>query len=155
MRTRGQYKDDFRRFFDELFYEKQKQYKDQIRKRIVATLPEKHDVQAVEEEVDQKYADMTDYRKDIPAKEMEYVTEFLDKFIFDTGGKYEDQVDLKLTLKALPVRVDSTSFRRVELFHFQKLQDAIIAYQNNSQDELFLFYDGKNKTRLRKLRMKA
>jgi len=61
---------------------------------------------------------MTDYRKDIPAKEMEYVTEFLDKFIFDTGGKYEDQVDLKLTLKALPVRVDSTSFRRVELFHF-------------------------------------
>jgi hypothetical protein len=75
---------------------------------------------------------MTDFRKDIPEKEMEYVTSFLDKFMFDTGGKHPLQVDLKLALKALPVRVDSTSFRRVELFHFNKMQNAITAYQNNS-----------------------
>jgi len=58
-------------------------------------------------------------------------------------------------LKALPVRVDRTSYRRVELFSFKTLQEAIIAFLNADQDELFQFYDSKNKTRLRKLRMKA
>lgn len=58
-------------------------------------------------------------------------------------------------MKALPVRVDRTSYRRVELFSFKTLQEAIIAFLNADQDELFQFYDSKNKTRLRKLRMKA
>lgn len=86
---------------------------------------------------------------------MEYVKEFLDRFIFDTGGKYENQVDLILALKALPVRIDAQNYRRVELFNFKTLQAAIIAFLNGDPDELFSFYDGKNKTRLRKLRMKA
>ena len=151
---RGKYKDDFRSYFQDLYDGKVSQYKEQIRKRVIMRLGDK-DMVAVEEQVDTKFNDMTDHKKDIPEGEMKYVKGFLEKFIFDTGGKYEDQVDLKLCLKALPVRVDSTSFRRVELFNFKKMQDAIIAHQNNDQDELFQFYDGKNKTRLRKLRMKA
>ena len=51
--------------------------------------------------------------------------------------------------------MDRTSYRRVELFSFKTLQEAIIAFLNADQDELFQFYDSKNKTRLRKLRMKA
>ena len=43
----------------------------------------------------------------------------------------------------------------MELFSFKTLQEAIIAFLNADQDELFQFYDSKNKTRLRKLRMKA
>jgi len=35
------------------------------------------------------------------------------------------------------------------------MQASLIAYQNEDQDELFKFYDNRNKTRLRKLRDKA
>jgi hypothetical protein len=54
----------------------------------------------------------------IPDHEQEIIHNFLEKFIFDTGGKYTELVDLKLALKALPVRVDRKNCYKVDLFAF-------------------------------------
>ena len=91
----------------------------------------------------------------MPKEEEKIVRDIVNLFTFDTDGKYQDQVDLNLALKALPVRVDEENCYRVELFQFKNMQSAIIACQNNEQDMLFKFYDSRNKNRLRKLQTRA
>mmetsp|Transcript_34489 Transcript_34489/g.45365 ORF Transcript_34489/g.45365 Transcript_34489/m.45365 type:complete len:90 (+) Transcript_34489:580-849(+) len=83
------------------------------------------------------------------------VQEIIQKFIFDSDSKHPNQVDLCLTLKALPARIDESNCYRVELFNFPAMQQAIIACQNQEQDMLFKFYDNRNKNRLRKLLTQA
>ena len=48
--------------------------------------------------------------------------------MFDVDSKHQDQVDLVLTLKALPVRVDEHNAYRVKLFNFAGMQLSIISY---------------------------
>lgn len=91
----------------------------------------------------------------VPEDEVEIVEGFLEKFMFETDSKHQNQIDLYLTLKALPCRVDESNCYRMSLFDFPMQQLSIIANQNTDQDELFKFYDNRNKTRLRKLRTKA
>jgi hypothetical protein len=48
------------------------------------------------------------------------VSDFLELFVFSgTSAKKGDQIDLKLTLKALPARIDDTNVNRVILFDFR------------------------------------
>lgn len=53
-----------------------------------------------------------------------------------TGGsaKKGDQIDLKLTLKSLPTRIDEKNAERVDLYDFKMIQLSLIAYQNKNQD---------------------
>ena len=44
---------------------------------------------------------------------------------------------------------------RIALLNFNMLQMSLIAFQNDDQDELFQYYDDRNKQRLRKLNAKA
>ena len=87
----------------------------------------------------------------VPEDEIKIVEGIIEKFVFETDGKHQDQVDLSLTLKALPARVDENNCYRIELFNYAAMQKAIIAFQNTEQDMLFKFYDNRNKNRLRKL----
>lgn len=64
-------------------------------------------------------------------------------------------MDLCLTLKALPAKVDESNCYRIDLFDFPNMQTAIIAFQNKEQDMLFKFYDARNKNRMRKLLTRA
>ena len=96
-----------------------------------------------------------DREKEVPEGETEIVEAFLDNFIFDTNNKRQNQVNLNLMLKAMPARVDEFNCKRMPLFAFRIIQNSLIAYQNEDQDELFKFYDNRNKNRLRKLRNKA
>ena len=83
------------------------------------------------------------------------VETFLSCFIFATSSKIENQIDLNLILKALPVRVDKTNVYRIELFNFGSVQASLTAFTNTDQDERFKYFDDRNKARLRKLRIKA
>jgi hypothetical protein len=65
---------------------------------------------------------------DIPEIEQKIILKFLEKFIFEVGGKYVDLLDLKLALKALPVRVDRHNCYKVDLFDFKSMQYAIIEF---------------------------
>ena len=54
----------------------------------------------------------------VPDEETEIVEGIIEKFIFESDSKHEPQVDLCLTLKALPARVDELNAYRVEQFSF-------------------------------------
>lgn len=56
---------------------------------------------------------------------------------------------------ALPQYVDENNMNRCVLFNFGEVKKSLISFHNDDQDELFKFYDNKNKTRLRKLYNKA
>lgn len=96
-----------------------------------------------------------DREKEVPEAEVKIVEEFLSNFIFDTNNKRQNQINLNLMLKAMPARVDELNCKRMPLFAFRIIQNSLIAYQNEDQDELFKFYDNRNKNRIRKLRNKA
>ena len=82
------------------------------------------------------------------------VEDFLSHFIFATS-KAEDEIDLNLILKALPVRVEKSNVYRIDLFNFESVQASLTAFTNTDQDERFKYFDDRNNARLRKLRIKA
>lgn len=91
--------------------------------------------------------------RDIPQQEILLVDDFLQKFICiaDGGLASKDQVDITLVLKSLPARVDLQNLYRVEMIGFGVIQKALIAFQNDDQDELFTHYDNRSMQRLKKL----
>ena len=60
-----------------------------------------------------------------------------------------------MALKSLPEKVDEDNLARCELFNYGNTNTSIIAFNNNDQDELFKYYDNRNKKRLNKLSKKA
>jgi hypothetical protein len=57
------------------------------------------------------------------------VEDFLDKFVFisDTAIANE-QIDLNLALKALPLKVDENNIYRIDLMNFNMVQRSLIAF---------------------------
>ena len=94
--------------------------------------------------------------KQIPEAEIELISLFLEKFIYvSENTMITNSLDLKLTLRALPSKLDEYNVLRVELLNFSLIQRALISFQNQAQDELFTFYDHRSKMRLKKLNQKA
>ena len=92
----------------------------------------------------------------IPEDEIELINTILDSFILPSESiKKENEIDIKLALKSLPSVVDKHNCHRCESMNFSNTQKALIAYQNDDTDELFKFYDDRNKKRLYKLSKKA
>ena len=58
----------------------------------------------------------------VPPDEVEIVNAIIQRFIFDSDAKHPNQLDLTLTLKALPARIDESNCYRVELFDFPSMQ---------------------------------
>ena len=95
-------------------------------------------------------------RMKIPEEELQLVEDFLDKFVFvSETSTANEQLDLNLALKALPVKVDESNIYRIDLMNFNMVQRSLIAFQNNYQDELFEFYDNRSKQRLRRIIKRA
>lgn len=91
-----------------------------------------------------------------PEDELEIVENFLSKFCFEpSASSKKEQIDLKLALKAMPTRLDSSNYLRATYFNFKDTYVSLIAFNNQNQDQLFNYYDLRNKTRLRKLKEKA
>ena len=59
-------------------------------------------------------------------------------------------------MKAFPGRIDETNVYRCRgQFNFNLIDEAIIANNFDDQDELFKYFDDRNKTRLNKLLKKT
>jgi len=58
--------------------------------------------------------------KVIPPEEAELISNFLQKFVFVTDSTAE-QLDLKLALKVLPLRIDANNLYRVGLINFEMI----------------------------------
>ena len=100
-----------------------------------------------------------DFEKDlsnVPDEEMQLIEEFLDKFVFLTdAGSSKEQIDLNLALKALAVKVELSVLYRIELINFNLMHKSLIGFQNDEMDELYGYYDNRNKMRFNKLFNKA
>jgi len=84
------------------------------------------------------------------------IEDFLDKFIFiSDASTSKDLIDLNLALKALPSKIEESNIYRIDLINFNLIQKSLIAFQNDDQDELFNYYDNRQKSRLRKITKKA
>ena len=60
-----------------------------------------------------------------------------------------------MTIKALPTKIDDFNVFRSENFNYPNTAVSLIEFDNSDQDQLFKYFDIKNKTRLRKLALKA
>ena len=81
----------------------------------------------------------------IPEEELSYVESLLDSFVIPQDASNIEQVNVLLAMKCLPNRVQVQYFDRVELINFKSVHLAMIAFQNDDQDEIFGFYSEKNK----------
>lgn len=59
-----------------------------------------------------------------------------------------DQINLKMAISALPYYIDRFNIYKVDLINFQKVQQALIWFVNDDQDEMFNYYDNRNIQRL-------
>jgi len=92
----------------------------------------------------------------IPRGERDLVNNFLKRFVLPSDSvKKENEIDISLALKSLPSKIDVNNFYRCEIIFFENIMLALIAYQNSEEDQLFKFYDDRNKKRLTKLLSKA
>lgn len=77
---------------------------------------------------------------------------FISRFLLITDSNSNGEINLMHALRALPKRLTLNNFSRVEMTNQSVVQMSIIAFQNDDKDELFNFYDKRNKTRMQKIR---
>jgi len=67
--------------------------------------------------------------RDIPREEMLLISSFLEKFMFiQIGSTSKNEIDIKLALKALPVKITPFNLPRIELLNFHTLQRSLISF---------------------------
>ena len=92
----------------------------------------------------------------LPEEECDIVDTFLDSLVMPSESATKlSQIDIKLALKALPIHIDENNVFRCEVLNMVEIKSALISYHNSSQDQLFKYYDNRNKSRLNKLSRKA
>ena len=84
----------------------------------------------------------------IPEEEILFVESLLDRFIIPQDTSNQEQINIMLALKCLPSRVQENNFQNIDLINFKNCQLALIAFQNDDQDEIFDYYSSKNKRAL-------
>lgn len=85
--------------------------------------------------------------------EKHFVDAFLSRFLLSSDSNTKGEINLYHALRALPKRLNEVNFNRIEMMNLSVIQMSIIAFQNDDKDELFNFYDKRNKTRLHKLKL--
>ena len=87
----------------------------------------------------------------IPEDEVEVVDTFLSCFTIEGSAKV-DMIDIKHVMKAFSGRIDEHNiFRCKGSINFDITALGLISFKFDESDELFKFFDDKNKTRLNKL----
>lgn len=106
---------------------------------------------------DDSHSDSDDPLDHIPIDEVNVIQSFLESFILDSdGGSKENQIDVKHAVKAFPGRIDEFNVYRCRgQINFNQTKAAIIANNFDDQDELFKYFDDRNKSRLNKLNKKT
>lgn len=91
----------------------------------------------------------------IPDDEVQLIDEFLTCFTIEGSAK-EGMIDIKHVMKAFPGRIDEYNvFRCRGSINFDITAQGLISFKFDESDELFKYFDDKNKTRLNKLMKKT
>jgi hypothetical protein len=78
---------------------------------------------------------------------------FLSRFLLISDTNTKGEINLHHALRALPLRFTKHNLNKIELMNLSVVQMSIIAFQNDDKDELFNFYDKRNKSRLHHLKI--
>ena len=62
---------------------------------------------------------------------------------------------LKLSIKAVPSVLTMKNFYRLQMINFVKVQMALVAFQNSLTDQMFNYFDQRNKARITTLKQQA
>ncbi|CDW72703.1 UNKNOWN [Stylonychia lemnae] len=106
----------------------------------------------------QDIEDESQYLKNITAVDeslMGIIENFLNRFIFVSKYQGHNQVNLKLCLSALPSKLTNENFHKIKMINFVKVQMAMVSFQNQKSDQLFTYYDTRNKARIHQLNSQA
>lgn len=104
------------------------------------------------EESDDNSSEYTQIADNIPEAEVKIIDIFLNRFLLTSDASENEVINLKLTLRALPKKINDYNEPKIELIDFSRIQLSLIAFQNDDKDELFEFYDRRNMKRLFRLR---
>jgi hypothetical protein len=104
------------------------------------------------EESDGVSSQYTQIGDNIPEDELKIVDIFLKRFLLSSDTSETEVINLKLSLRALPRKINDYNEPKIELLDFSTVQLSLIAFQNDDKDELFEFYDRRNMKRLFRLR---
>lgn len=116
---------------------------DQYRKAILKMIRRKNSEEYFEEEEEED-----EFESKIPFEEVQLIEFFLNKLVFTSENANSTSIiDIKLALRSLPEKVTEENVYRVELLGFKTIQDSLVGYQNDEQDELFMYYDRRQKSR--------
>merc|ERR1712176_987650 len=81
-------------------------------------------------------------------EENEIASEFLEKFQIASESAFNDKIDIRLLLKAVPSRIIDKKLQQVKKFNFLDLQSAFLFHQNSEDVQAFGYYDTLNKQRV-------
>ena len=101
----------------------------------------------------ERYNQSAEEELDIDEKDIEIADLFLSRFLITSDATGKGEIDLTHVLRALPKRMNGVNFPRIEMMNMSGVQLSIIAFQNDDKDELFNFYDKRNKNRMHRLRV--
>jgi len=75
---------------------------------------------------------------------------FLSQFTFVSRSSSND-VNLKYFVKALPMKITMANLHRCSYYQFFTVQKSLIEIKYYEVDEMFQFYDNRNKTRFKNI----
>ena len=125
-------------------------FREKVNERKIEKMNQKKDLGHDDDDTDTE-----DALSHIPDDEIAVVGAFLDCFTVE-GSPKEGMIDIKHVLKAFPGRIDEHNlFRCRGAINFEVTALGLISFKFDESDELFKYFDDKNKTRLNKLSKKA
>lgn len=123
---------------------------DEVQSEAETEFSDEEDI-ATDEREDEIWNMMEKMDIDIPPDEREIVHSLLTRFSMTSEQSSAQQVDLRLTLMALPHQINETNFSRVELFNFNLVQESLIDFQHQEVVDLFQYYDNRHRARFTKI----
>jgi len=96
---------------------------------------------------------LDEIEQSILEEEKKLVEEFLDKFKSDDSKR--GFINVARVLKALPKKFNYDNVVKSDIINMKNMKLSLIAYQNESQDKLFQFYDNRSKSRILSLAKRA
>jgi hypothetical protein len=93
-------------------------------------------------------ADHNHKKNQLEQREIILINNFIKRFLMNSQTSLGDHINLKMALKALPYFIDRHNLQKVDSINFQKVQQALIWFVNDDQDEMFNYYDSRNIQRI-------
>lgn len=85
-------------------------------------------------------------------EEAEQLNLFLSKFAVIQPNQETLTIDLDIVVKSFPKVINNITMKKIDLLNFNQMQQVLISFFNDDQDEMFTYFDGRMNGRLEQLK---